>query len=653
VAGADEHDEGRAGAAPAPFTAGGSAVRLRPALDVQVRLGRPPSAAVLYQSSAILQYSAPALVRHLVPLAASQSSAAAARPPGNRGSDRSPHRPRDAGGDEPPGSGDADCCPDDELNMSNDLTAIDDDPDDPHELTSDPHEDVTIPPPSPSNIQYLLDLPDARPADWRLLEPFLQPPTVGGNFNTLTPRHLVLLPWFLQLELGVLVERSDDILSRVGWDPSADSFRELLVRSGIARDAAGGGGGALARTSREVCRAWIRALSFEGAGHDDNDGAAYHPNPAFVRLADDLQSLASLCELLSSWPFGREELWIHLVRYLPPDLDVFSKEPAKGAAELLRNPLLPYLVRDGMHRHCGPTVAPDLFPAENSSAASRAAPASRAPSAMSEARPRDSAVSGAAAAHDRRPPGLGADASDWQSSLEEWFRWLVPTQEDCDEVAADIAHCPSSRSEAARGERPGSVAWGPGAAELAPPIPEILAQIPTDRLEWLEAIWERLRAPPVLPAPPPAGLAPAEGGGGAGSLRPRSPGRPSRRRPRRRDRDEKAPARLSSPGRGSSADPATPPRPRRYDGDSRRDGSRRSCASPHSPCSTPSTARSSSPSSGTETSSPRRPCSRLDVSTSSTLSTHKRNASGESGCDESLFSSSVGVVRPQTRTFYC
>jgi hypothetical protein len=533
--------------------------------------------------------------------------------------------------------------------VSNDLTAIDDDPDDPHELSSEPHEDVTIPPPSPSHVKYLLDLPSARPADWRLLEPFLQPPTVGGNFNTLTPRHLVLLPWFLQLELRVLVERSDDILSRVGWDPSADPFRELLVRSGIARDA-GGGGAALARTSREVCRAWTRALSLEGAGRDDdNDGAAYQPNPAFGRLADDLQSLASLCELLSSWPFGREELWIHLVRYLPPDLDVFSKDPAKGAAEILRNPLLPYLLRDGMHRHCGPAVAPDLPAAESSSAASRAAPASRAPSAASEARPRDSAANGAAAARDRRAPGLGADASDWQSSLEEWFRWLVPTQEDCDEVAADIARCPSSRSEAARGERPGSVA---GAAELAPPIPEILAQIPTDRLEWLEAIWERLRAPPVLPAAPPARLAPAEGGNAAGSFRPRSPGRPSRRRPCRRA-GEKAPARLSSPGRGPCADPATPPRPRRCDGgDSRPDGSRRSCASPYSPCSTPSTARSSSPS-GTATSSPMRQCGNLDLSTSSTLSTHKRNLSGESGCDESLFSSSVGIVRPQTRTFYC
>jgi hypothetical protein len=536
--------------------------------------------------------------------------------------------------------------------MSTDLTAIDDDPDDPHELSSEPHEDVTIQPPSPSHVKYLLDLPSARPADWRLLEPFLQPPTVGGNFNTLTPRHLVLLPWFLQLELGVLVERSDDILSRVVWDPSADSFRELLVRSGIARDAGGGGAAVLVRTSKEVCRAWTRALSLEGAGRDDdNDGAVYHPNPAFVRLADDLQSLASLCELLSTWSFGREELWIHLVRYLPPDLDVFSKEPAKGAAEILRNPLLPYLLRDGMHRHCGPMVAPDLFPAENSSAASRAAPASRAPSAMSEAGPRDSAVSGAAAPRDRRAPGLGADASDWQSSLEEWFRWLVPTQEDCDEVAADIARCPSSRSEAARGERPGSVA---GAAELASPIPDILAQIPTDRLEWLEAIWERLRAPPVLPSPPPAELAPAEGGSGAGSFRPRSSGRSSRRRPRRRA-DEKAPARPGSPGCGSFADPATPPRTRRCDGDdSLRAGSRRSCASPCSPCSTPSTARSSSPSSsGTATSSPRRQCGNLDLSTSSTLSTHKRNLSGESACDESLFSSSVGVVRPQTRTFYC
>jgi hypothetical protein len=549
---------------------------------------------------------------------------------------------------------------------------------------------------------YRLCLPNASLDDWRLLEPFLQPPTLaptefGVHTATLTPQHLVLLPWFVQLQLHVLWEQADDILSRIAWDSHSDPVQELLVWSHIAHAAH------LQRTSVQACHAWQRLLS--PASNEGNRAQQRHPQPhggpPVVRLAYDLEALASLCRLLEAWDVGRRHLWIHLVRYVPHDLDVFHVDDKDVL--LLKNPLLPYLIREGIYKHCAevcitrhprdaidatdpkflcsePTVPgpPDVASIlSNRSTIGRTLlpphPLARAASTGG----RSSAVTStgkpaSGLRHDRHHTSEPRDSVDevgeWQASFEQWFRWLVPmTQDELDDVAADIVYCPSSLASSVVNDGDDHdiehEAFGPEGASVASstPLADILAKIPADRLQWLEEIWRRLQEPPILPPVPtsdaqdsPARAAPISG-------RQRSVARsdlPPRRTGRRR-------------GSRPAADCSTPPRSFRnattqYPGSpgTTEHSTRRSEQSLASASATSiarlrryaSPDRSASPlqksvatpGSWSATSSY---CSKNDESNSSTLSTHPLNTSAD-GSEETSYSS-IGVVRAKTRTFYC
>lgn len=76
-------------------------------------------------------------------------------------------------------------------------------------------------------IRYWLEIPHKSPREWEELVPFLQPRSVQAA--AITPSNLpVLLPWFDQLELTVLLQECDTMLASLEWplpvpDPSLPS----------------------------------------------------------------------------------------------------------------------------------------------------------------------------------------------------------------------------------------------------------------------------------------------------------------------------------------------------------------------------------------------------------------------------------------------
>jgi hypothetical protein len=613
--------------------------------------------AIAYQSFAILQCSAPALVSHLVPISRHENKEAKEEDKVEDDVDSASHRSR---------------------RRRNRSAAA-------HGEEPDPI--------------YRLSLPNASPDDWRLLEPFLQPPTLaptefGVHTATLTPQHLVLLPWFVQLQLHVLLQQSDEILSRIAWDSHQDPVQELLVWSHIAHAAH------LQRTSTQACHAWQRLLS--PASTECNHTQKHNPQPhgitPVVRLADDLEALASLCRLLEVWDVGRRHLWIHLARYLPHDLDVSHVDDKDML--LLKNPLLPYLIREGIYRHCAevsitsyphdardgtdskflraepsaPEPIDDASILSNRSSIGRTLlplhPLARAASTGG----RSSTVTFAGTnapgrRRDRHQTSKARDSVDeigeWQASFEQWFRWLVPmTQDEFDDVAADIVYCPSSMASSVVNEDDDNdhEAFGPeGSVASSTPLADILAKIPADRLQWLEEIWRRLQEPPILPPLPTSDAQDSLDRAAPTSDRQRSvahsdspPKRTARRRESRLAADFSTPPRSSrnattqypgSPGTtepstsrseqsSASATAASIARLRRYSSPNRSASPRRKSVATPGSCSATSSY-----------------CSKNDESNSSTLSTHPLNTSAD-GSEETSYSS-IGVVRAKTRTFYC
>jgi hypothetical protein len=619
--------------------------------------------AIAYQSFAILQCSAPALVPHLVPISRLEKEKKDFDHIEDDDGDSASHRS--------------------ERRTRNRSAAS-------HGKEPDPI--------------YRLCLPNASLDDWRLLEPFLQPPTLaptefGVPTATLTPQHLVLLPWFVQLQLHVLWEQSDEILSRIAWDSHQDPVQELLVLSHIAHAAH------LQRTSVQACHAWQRLLS--PASNEGNHTQQRHPQPhggpPVVRLADDLEALASLCRLLKVWDMGRRHLWIHLVRYVPHDLDVFHVDDKDLL--LLKNPLLPYLIREGIYKHCAevcitrhPHDASDAVdptflrpqpappePLDDASILSNRSTIGRtllplhplARAASTGGRSSSVTFAGTQAPgrrrHDRQHKSEPRDSVDevgeWQASFEQWFRWLVPmTQDEFDDVAADIVYCPSSMASSVviDGDDHDNEheAFGQeGASDASStPLADILAKIPADRLQWLEEIWRRLQEPPILPPLPTSDAQDSPDRAAPTSARQRSvahsdslPKRTARRRESRLAAECSTPPRSSRnattqyPGSPGTREPST----------SRSEQSSASApaasiarrlrrhASPGRSAS-PRQKSVATPGSCSATSSY---CSKNDESNSSTLSTHPLNTSAD-GSEETSYSS-IGVVRAKTRTFYC
>jgi len=275
---------------------------------------------------------------------------------------------------------------------------------------------------------YELDLKHRPALEWQWLLPFLQPHSQVSV--AVTPLRVVhLLPWFLELELDVLIRECDRVLysslvgtvntaatlsltttqqrsrcsqfsTKCNWKcKCARDINDLLILSKIvlesqrrrSPDTSGAEGqedtGTGSEEQQKGRSTWIMPLTGEAVlyqwnhiwnnsphlflSHDDKDGSLDNrdPNSALRGNEDPLNATATatatgasiLCglEMLRSFvtdvfaelpDLERQRLWLSMIRYLPPDLDVFSGD-ASCQHELLDNPLFPYLLREGLAKH--------------------------------------------------------------------------------------------------------------------------------------------------------------------------------------------------------------------------------------------------------------------------------------------------------------
>jgi hypothetical protein len=199
---------------------------------------------------------------------------------------------------------------------------------------------------------YRLDLHQTSNMEWQLVQSFLEPHSVQSA--VVTPRNLAhLLPWFVQLQLDILLVECDQLLVTLDFPkayypegpdsskarktpppPQKNDMLDILVLSEISSLAH------LTKTSEKVLETLESYL-------------ALHPG-----LAIEEETLPVLMRLLRDHPAIRQRLWRRtLIRFLPADMPLFNrKEQGSGDADLVvveamvYNPLFPYLLREGMSK---------------------------------------------------------------------------------------------------------------------------------------------------------------------------------------------------------------------------------------------------------------------------------------------------------------
>ena len=221
-----------------------------------------------------------------------------------------------------------------------------------------------VPAPAATNTAtawYRLDCSHRSRAEWHALEPLLQPHSRQPAAVTRDNLPL-LLQWFVELQLPVLLQTSDVVIARqvdqllpmekdTVTPPSR--WRDLLVATRIAAHCYPH----LPQTHARVCQAWTTLLQ---------------PTTTLSGLESMVQDsgvLQGLCEWLRYDAAGRKQVWPCLLRHLPPDLirtydhdDELPQHPLATLHEStstvdesdqkerdwLTNPLFPYLLRLGM-----------------------------------------------------------------------------------------------------------------------------------------------------------------------------------------------------------------------------------------------------------------------------------------------------------------
>ena len=195
---------------------------------------------------------------------------------------------------------------------------------------------------------FTLALPHKRPHEYKVLRPFLEPHAVTAC--TVTAELLpVLLPWFQELQLTVLLRDCDCILASMVWSTSKQSVATDLQDCLLAVQIAVQAGDSLPQTFSAA----TAVLSSYLTVRPDLilDTKASH------RLDSALQVCRELANIVGHSPSARDVLWPALCMYLPTDLPVYEDKAA-----LTVNPLFGYLLRQGLEQACldsdGPSVSP-------------------------------------------------------------------------------------------------------------------------------------------------------------------------------------------------------------------------------------------------------------------------------------------------------
>jgi len=198
---------------------------------------------------------------------------------------------------------------------------------------------------------YRLDLQQTTIVEWQLITPFLEPHSVQSA--VVTPSNLSqLLPWFLQLQLDILLIECDQLLVTLEF-PKAHNSKGTSV-SAINKS----GSGPQIKDMIDIillteigCLGQLNGVR-EASLETLESYLALHPG-----LAVDSEALPLLMRLLKDYPPVRQRLWRRsLVRFLPSDLPIFNERKRSGEAELVvvetmvYNPLFPFLLREGLSK---------------------------------------------------------------------------------------------------------------------------------------------------------------------------------------------------------------------------------------------------------------------------------------------------------------
>jgi hypothetical protein len=183
-----------------------------------------------------------------------------------------------------------------------------------------------------SENRYELHLPNCSANEWKLLVSFLEPHSVR-NAKITTHNLPILLSWFHELQLSLLLAECDHILSSLqfatcsgkdevptGPVATVHDLQDLLLLTRIS-----------GHYSLPNC--WQYCLSLLECYLSD----MYH---LFLL---DTTILNTFIQLLQDFPTGRITLWRSIIAFLPADLPVF-RQPE----ELIHNPLFSYLWREGI-----------------------------------------------------------------------------------------------------------------------------------------------------------------------------------------------------------------------------------------------------------------------------------------------------------------
>jgi len=202
----------------------------------------------------------------------------------------------------------------------------------------------------------VVKFPNKSPDEWLTLTPFLQPRSVQAA--KLTPANIpTLLPWFDQLQLKVLVQECDTLLSSLTWpmgraaSKQDTSFVHDLAQSCTPQELAPVNVNAVPQ-GRDVSdvalliqiTSMVETRLPETRKQSLNVLLAYLENYShlFVGETGTLDILQSLSKILEEED-ARKVLWRTVIAFLPSDLQVYNEQDV-----LVNNFLFPYLLREGI-----------------------------------------------------------------------------------------------------------------------------------------------------------------------------------------------------------------------------------------------------------------------------------------------------------------
>ena len=181
---------------------------------------------------------------------------------------------------------------------------------------------------------YTLDIPNGSIKEWRVVKPFLQPHSVQQA--VVTTRNIpILLPWFHELKLDILLKECDLLLSTLTMpleNPTKHDWNDIVLLAHICSLA-------------ELPQTWKTSLDTL------QTYLAHYPQV----LCTEKTNLDIFMNLMRECSEARDFLWSTLNAYLPADMFLLNENLEEDdhdvAATLVTNSLFPYLLRERLHQH--------------------------------------------------------------------------------------------------------------------------------------------------------------------------------------------------------------------------------------------------------------------------------------------------------------